>query len=142
MDKYYCMSLNDRLLVMSVIIERWESYGIVSSGIKFKPSCVSFENPKETSRVLFIMSFFIINKEAPTISSVIEDSSCINDSIKEVLGIYESMSFKDKLEFLSKEFMNYYNAKEYRNINLFKKPGNNLSFKNLSNNITKYVKAL
>ena len=95
MNYFYNLVLNEKLCSIAIIVEEWEK-GIEFSynGKKriFKPIDVGLENSFNVSRVLYIMSNFIVNKDSYNISPNLKNL-VQNEKINEFLNYFDKNDF-------------------------------------------------
>lgn len=144
MNNFKKLNLNEQLCLIAIIIEEFEEgLEYTYNGIKrvFYPKDIGFNNTFEVSRVLYIMSNFIINEKSYNVSPKLRTLTK-NEKIFDFLSFYEKSDFLDKLDILIYlcEFLSV--SKELKKVNFIDEIRNGYRFIDLANDIKEYKKSL
>lgn len=140
MNNFKRLKLNEKLCLISIIIEELEDglkYTYNGEERVFYPEDIGFDNSFEVSRVLYIMSNFIINKKSNNISPKLRTLNN-NENINEFLLFYDRSDFLDKLDILIYlcEFLS--SDTNLKSVNFIDEIRNGYKFKDLASDIRNY----
>lgn len=140
MKKFNKLKLNEKLFLIAILIEYFND-GIKYSyngKIKiFEPKTINFDNAYEVSRVLYIMSNFIINKKSYDVTPKLYTLN-INENIETCVQYFKESDFLAKLDILIYVCKFLSTNRELKKINFIDEIKNNYRFIDLSNDILKY----
>lgn len=144
MNYFYDLSLNEKLCASAILVEDWEKgFEFTYNGKKriFKPKDVGIEEPFNISRVLYIMSNFIVNKNSHNITPNLR-TLVNNENINQFLNYFEKNDFIKKLDIFIIVFNFLSNNETLKKLNFIDQIKPDYKFSNLANDIEKYKLSL
>lgn len=144
MDKFNKLKLDEKLCLAALLIEDMGNgidYTCNGHNRVFKSSEIGFDNTFEVSRVLYIMSNFIINKSSYNVSPNLE-TLCENENVKDYLEYFRKNDFLNKLDILIYIFDFLSESDELKKVNFIDTIREGYRFKDLSNDVLKFKQNL
>lgn len=140
MNYFYELSLDEKLCAVALLTEEWEKgieFTYNSKKMIFSPKDVGIEESFNISRVLYIMSNFIVNKSSynvtPNLRTLVN-----NENINLFLNYYDKNDFIKKLDILVIVFNFLSNDETLKKLNFIDEIKPNYKFSDLANDIEEY----